>query len=103
MKETTDICAHVLYWSHLSLPSISEVVFVEFIEFATESEKFSSNSTMYKQTVGIAVGSHLGPTLVNIFVGFHELLAHIVNPLCYYRYTNDTFCEFESEDGSLVT
>lgn len=64
--------------------------------------EFSFNSTMYKQTVGVAVGSSLGPTLA-IFIGVHELLTHIVNPLCYYRYANDTFFEFESDGGSFVT
>ena len=39
---------------------------------ATSSVEFSFNNNMYKQTDGVAMGSPLGPSLANIFVGYYE-------------------------------
>ena len=55
---------------------------------------------MYRQIDGVAVGSSLGPTLANIFVGFCE--ANLFNKIdcprpMYYRYVDDTFCLFKTE------
>lgn len=33
ISEIIEICADVLYWSHISLPLISEAVFIVFMEF----------------------------------------------------------------------
>ena len=53
---------------------------------------------MYRQIDGVAMGSSLGPTLANIFVGFCEanLFNKIYSPL-YYHYVDDTFCLFKNE------
>ena len=39
---------------------------------ATEEVEFSFNKIMYRQVDGIAMGSLLGPTLANIFMGYLE-------------------------------
>ena len=39
---------------------------------ATCQTEFSFNDTMYRQTDGVSMGSPLGPTLANIFMGFLE-------------------------------
>ena len=54
---------------------------------------------MYRQIDSIAMGSSLGPTLANIFVGFCEanLFTKIDRPLMYYGYVDDPFCLFKNE------
>ena len=49
---------------------------------------------------GVAMGSSLGPSLANIFVGYHEalLFKRVNKPLMYYRYVDDTFAVFNDED-----
>ena len=69
---------------------------------ATSGVQFSFNDIMYKQTDGVAMGSPLGPALVNIFVGFYEekLFSQILKPSTYFRYVNDTFAIFRNKEES---
>ena len=39
------------------------------MKLATEEIEFSFNNVLYRQIDGIAMGSPLGPTLANIFMG----------------------------------
>ena len=54
---------------------------------------------MYRQKDGVSMGSVLGPTMANIFVGFHEerLLSGPIKPLVHFRYVDDTFCLFNNQ------
>ena len=69
------------------------------MNFTTSSVESSFNNIMYRQIDGVAMGSSLGPTLANIFVGFCEAssFTKIDYSLMYYRYVDDTFCLFENE------
>ena len=42
------------------------------MRLATEEVEFSFNNTLNRQIDGIAMGSPLGPTLANIFMGYLE-------------------------------
>ena len=42
------------------------------MKIATEEVEFSFNYTLCRQIDGIAMGSPLGPTLANIFMGYLE-------------------------------
>ena len=46
------------------------------------------------------MGSSLGPSLANIFVGYYEALLYkrVNKPLMYYRYVDDTFAFFNDKD-----
>ena len=72
LEETIEICCDVLFRSFLPKPTFSESVFKHLINFATSSVEFSFNNIMYRHIDGVAMGSSLGPTLVNIFVEFCE-------------------------------
>ena len=102
LAETIEICTQALYDEDLPEPIIPKHVFNELMKIATSSVEFSFNNLMYKQIDGVAMGSPLGPTLANIFVGFYEskLFDKISKPQVYYRYVDDTFALFENEVDS---
>ena len=97
--ETIKICSEVLYDDSDLRSLIPKDVFVELMKSATSSVEFSFNSTMYKQTDGVAIGSPLGPALANIFVGYYEekLFSQTQKPPTYFRYVDDTFAIFDHE------
>lgn len=99
LTETIDICANALYNGELSPPPFPRDVFVELMQKATSSVEFSFNNIMHQQVDGVAMGSPLGPSLANIFVGYHEalLFKRVNKPLMYYRYVDDTFTVFSNE------
>ena len=46
----------------------------KLFEFATSSTYFLFEGTIYYQIDGVAIGSSLGPTLANFFMGYYETL-----------------------------
>ena len=100
LTETIQICSDTLYTNDSIRPPFPKEVFKELMEIATTSAEFSFNNVMYKQIDGVAMGSPLGPILANIFVGYNEkiLFQNIQKPQMYYRYVDDTFAIFTSED-----
>ena len=103
LEETINICADALYCDDSDpQPFISKAVFIELMKSATSGVEFSFNDIIYNQTDGVAMGSPLGPALVNIFVGFYEekLFFQISKPSSYFRYVDDTFAIFRNEEES---
>ena len=45
--------------------------------------------------IGVAMGSHLGPVVANIFVGYFESILLSIKPLNYFRYVDDTFISYK--------
>ena len=70
------------------------------MQTTTSPVKFSFNNIMHRQIDGVAMGSPLGSSLSNIFVGDYEalLFKRINKPLLYYRYVDDTFVAFNNKD-----
>ena len=59
---------------------------------------------MYRQSDGVAMGSPLGSTLANIFMGYLEenYFSTNVKPLMYVRYVDDCFILFKNENDCKV-
>ena len=99
LDETIKICSDALYDDSDVQLLIPKDVFVELMKVATSSVEFCLNSTMYKQTDGVAMASSLGPALTNIFVGYYEekVIFSNAEPPTYFRYVDDTFAIFDHE------
>ena len=76
----------------LNLPGNPEDTFRELMLTATRGVEFSFSNKMYKRLDSVAMGSPFGPSLVNIFVGFHEsrLFDNTAKPSVYFRYVDDS-------------
>ena len=66
------LTAHVYYDQEVPTPGVPEDLLRKLLLKATTEVEFSFNSIIFKQTDGVAMGSPLGPTLANIFVGYLE-------------------------------
>ena len=99
VHEAIKICSDPLYNDSDVQPLIPKDVFVELMKSATFLLKFSFNNTMYKKTDGVAMGSPLGPTLVNIFVGYYKekLFSQKQKPPTYFGYADNPFAIFDHE------
>ena len=101
LVETINICAEQLYQhDQIGKPAkLEKDSFVELMNLATNGVEFSFNDVMYRQVDGVAMGSPLGPTLANIFVGYLEkhLFSTNTSPNVYLRYVDDTFVMFDRQ------
>ena len=67
---------------------------------------FLYNDVWYEQTDGVAMGSPLGPSFANMFMAdleqkhFEDMVKPSFFPNVYYRYVDDTFCLFNTEDDA---
>ena len=102
LDETITICAETLHNHPDSQPCTPKEVFVELLHSATSAVEFSFENTIYRQIDEVAMGSSLGPSLANIFVGYYEekLFSKISKPAVYFRYVDDTFVIFQNEKES---
>jgi hypothetical protein len=100
LDETIQICADKLYADNMTPGGLSRENFIELMNYATGSVEFSFDDVMYRQIDGVAMGSPLGPSLANIFVGYQEqrLFSNIRSPRMYYRYVDDTFVIVRNRD-----
>ena len=100
LAETIQICADALYSSKHPPAPFPRQIFVELMEMATSSVKFSFNNIMHRQIDGVAMGSPLGPALANIFVGYYgsKLFQTTSKTEMYYHCIDDTFVVFSNED-----
>ena len=92
IREIIDIATQLVYDSP-NKPSYAQRHFKKLLLFATSGE-FLHNGKLYKQIDGVAMGSPLGPTLANLFLGHFEqewLRSSPEIPLFYRRYVDDTF------------
>ena len=70
------------------------------MKVATSDVQFSFDSEIYSQVDGVAMGSPLGPTLANIFMGYLEtkLVNELSSQALYIRYMDDCLVISQSEE-----
>ena len=73
-------------------------------QFATSGTHFTFEGNFYDQMDGVAMGSSLGPALVNLFMGYHEQKwlqsLEECELILYRRYVDDIICIFNSESDT---
>ena len=99
LDETIKLISEKVYSdSSLSVPPFPKKVFTKLLKFAT-SGMFLYRDTLYKQVDGVAMGSPLGPSLANFFLGYLEEQKFFSNssisPKFYVRYVDDIFAVFD--------
>ena len=74
------------------------------LEFATKKSHFIVDGDYYDQIDGVAMGSHLGPVLANIFMcHFEEKWVFNIKgrPSFWFRYVDKTFTLFDNKSNAL--
>ena len=101
LDETIDICCNLLFQDTDIVDGLSRDDFKELLTIATKESFILFDGDYFQQIDGVAMGSPLGPTLANIFLGHNETkwldecpLAY--KPLYYRRYVDDIFLLFEN-------
>ena len=99
LTETIKICADTLFESTMIVDGLTKDDFTELLTLATTESFILFNGAYYQQIDGVAMGSPLGPTLANIFLGHNEVkwltaCPAEFKPLYYRRYVDDIFLLF---------
>jgi len=102
LYETIDICADLLFRDNPIVDGLNKSEFKQLLTLATTESFILFNGSYYRQIDGVAMGSPLGPTLANIFLGYNEekWLADCpaeFKPVYYRRYVDDIFVLFRQE------
>ena len=98
LQQTIDIISQYVYSPNsASTPPFPVETFKQLLCFAT-SGIFMYNNKFYRQTDGICMGSPLGPTFANFFLGHLEQSwlsnSNVSQPRLFLRYVDDIFCVF---------
>jgi len=100
LKETIDIATQRLYDSQHRPSDIDLDTFHLLLNLATTDSYFKFDDNIFQQIDGVAMGSHLGPILADIFlINLQERMfipSNDFNPFFYRRYVDDVFCLFDS-------
>ena len=78
------------------IEGISKSEFENLLSLATQESYFMFNDVLYNQKDNVAMGSPLGPTMVNVFLSFYEMkwleqCRNEFKPVFYRRYVDDIF------------
>ena len=96
------IIKHTYHHATLPPPKIPKNILREFLSICTKESPFHApNGDLYLQIEGVAMGSPLGPTFANFYMG--NLEQNIFNnyynkPSIYVRYIDDIFMQIDNTD-----
>ena len=84
------------------MPSIKKENFMNLLRTATSEVEFSFDGMVYSQVDGVAMGSPLGPTLANIFMGHleYKVIPELLDQNVYLRYMDDYLVISKSREDS---
>ena len=68
LEETINNCVNDLFSNNFCSDKLSEKDFYDLFKLATAESSFIFDNKLYKQIVGVAMASPLGPTLANAFL-----------------------------------
>ena len=71
LKETIKLALNLIFEKRPEI-RIPRKQLTKLLEFAPSRTHFLFNGNYYNQIDGVALGSPLGPTLANLFMGYHE-------------------------------
>ena len=89
LEESLNISVDNLY--EIRKPNIEKNDFILLIKMVTSDVQLSFNIETYSQIDDLAMGSLLGPTLANIFIGYLEskIVEDLTLQVVYIRYVDD--------------
>ena len=89
LEESIKVSVDKLY--ELRKPKLEKNNLIKLMKIATSNVQFSFNNIVYSQIDGVAMGSPLGQTLANIFVGYLEskIAKVFSSQIIYIRYVDD--------------
>jgi hypothetical protein len=99
LDETINLISDLVYSEDSKcVPPFPKKWFKKLLQYAT-SGMFMYKDQLYKQVDGVAMGSPLGPSLANFFLGHLEKYNFFTNldiiPKLYVRYVDDIFAVFD--------
>ena len=104
LKETIDLAVDAIITNKVC-GKLSRAQLTKLFMYATSMNHFLFKGCFYDQIDGVAMGSPLGPTLANLFMGHHEQRwieeFNECEVLMYRRYVDDIFCVFHNKDDAL--
>ena len=99
-KETIKLAVNLIFDKCPEI-RITRKQLTKLFEFATSGTHFLVNGNYYDQIDGVAMGSPLGPVLINLFMGYHEKIWLEEFKTCevvlYRWYVDDIICLFACE------
>ena len=103
INDTIKIILHEVYnHDHLLPPKIPPYILGEFLKLCTKEAPFKCpRGKLYVQIEGVAMGSPLGPTFANFYMGNLEKTIFSdpdMKPSIYARYVDDTFVQVKDEN-----
>ena len=102
LNETIDICVDKMYDGKRKIKGMLKRHFKKLLSLTTKTSCFIFNGNYYSQVEGMAMGSPLGPTFANVFLGLHEMTwldncPLQFRPVYYRRYIDDVLVLFKDK------